>query len=209
MRPQHLACRRLGPGSGANFRYLTLNGLGYNGSGVVARLNAFFGPSSADYAFQAVPYPIETDEVTADCTVSFSNLASNVMTSGTVGGNDPYTVTGSGTASFQASSTYRLLTAPQTAPAGALTASVVIPSTSYAKWAPLNGTVVSVGGSTANILNGVFTADQFPNQKATIAYYNLVCQPSAVSGETINVAYNAGVSVPTPSALEFHHIQGR
>lgn len=176
-----------------SFRYMTLNGAN--------RLDAFIAPSTTDYVFETVPYYIETTEITADCSVSLSNFSGNTMASGTVGGQDPYTVVDSGLTTFSATSTYRLLVASQTAPIGAILASATMPNKSYLKWAPFDGEVVS--SSVGTVVDGSLTIDQWPMRKATIVQATLTCQPSSVSGETMNVAFNGGAVVQAPSTVEF------
>lgn len=177
-------------------RYMTVNGAN--------RIDGMVGPSTVDYVFQAPPYTIETTDVEADCLVSVSNngTAQSLPNGATDGGQDPYTsISGSGSASFQASSTYRLLTPVLATPSGATASRMVIPSQSYGDWAPLNGEVVLVAG-TSTAPTGIFRADMFPNRKATIAQFTLTCQPSSVAGETMNTAYNAGQVVPGPILKE-------
>ncbi len=182
-----------GAGTAGLFKYMTLTDL----------VNLFFGPSTADFVFPtSFPYYIETTEITADCTVSLSNFSGNTMASGTVGGMDPYTVTGSGTAAFSAVSTYRQLKAAGTAPGTAVLTKAVVPNYSYLNWAPFNGDVVAVDPSFGNAVNGIATIDRWPNRFGSVLSFQLICRPSAVATDTMSIDYNAGSVVPAPSTVE-------
>jgi hypothetical protein len=157
---------------------------------------------TTDFTYPTTPYYVETTLIPADCTLSLSTTfpVSDTVTAAS-GGADPYTtITDNGTADVVASSTYRTVSAPATAPVGATKVTLVVPNVSYVDYSPYNGDVTSDGNVNGKVR--IFNN----SRQANIVTATVTCQPSAVTGDTFDPFFNGSDIIPTypiPGAGEF------
>ena len=160
---------------------------------------------TTDFTYPTTPYYIETTLIPADCTVSLSNTFSSngVVAPPSAGGADPYTQE----VGF-VTSTYRVI---QSAGHIAGQITVVVPNQSYIDYVPLNGDVTAIGSFEdavnigVSLVNGRLRVIN-GSRKALVEQIAITCQPSAVSGETIDPYFNGADIIPTypiPGAGEF------